>query len=208
VSDLRLRECIPGRSHIRWPCPGRYATLRRVSLVSVTGNSGVGKSTICELLKGLGYAAIDADWEGYHHWVDRASGQVIINPPDPVPRGWLDRFGWKINRAHVEALAAQAVGTTIFLCGSAENEDEVRDLFDVVICLLIDHETLRSRLATRTTNTFGAHPEELAAALRDNDTSESTYRQLGATIIDATLPVDVVAEAVLISAGVVPPRQR
>jgi hypothetical protein len=62
-------------------------------LVWVTGGSGVGKSTVCALLKGRAEVAVDADWEGYSHWVDRVSGQVVTNPPDPVPPGWLTRFG-------------------------------------------------------------------------------------------------------------------
>jgi hypothetical protein len=35
---------------------------------------------------------------------------------------------------------------TAFLCGSAENEEVVRDLFDHVICLVADNETIRDRL--------------------------------------------------------------
>ncbi|MFI5952361.1 AAA family ATPase [Cryptosporangium sp. NPDC051539] len=172
-----------------------------MTVVWVTGNSGVGKSTVCELLEQRGHEAIDADWEGYNRWVDRLTGEVVVDPPYPVPRGWLHRYGWKITRADVEALAARAAGRTVFLCGSVENENEVRDLFDVVICLVIDVDTLISRLADRTKNAFGAHPEELAAAVRANATDEAAYRDSGATIIDATRPLDAVAEAVLEAAG-------
>jgi dephospho-CoA kinase len=63
-----------------------------VTLVWVTGNSGAGKSTVCEFLKSSGQLAFDADWEGYSHWVDRAGGNVVADPPYPVPAGWLDRF--------------------------------------------------------------------------------------------------------------------
>lgn len=172
-----------------------------VPLVWVTGNAGVGKSTVCALLKSLGEQAVDADWEGYNHWVDRTSGQVVVDPPDPVPEGWLDRFGWKISRAAVEALAARAHDTIAFLCGSAENEEEVWDLFDLVVCMVVDGDTLRHRLLTRTTNSFGKHPEELAAALGCNDGTESTYRRLGATIIDGRMPLTEVADAILAAAG-------
>jgi dephospho-CoA kinase len=169
--------------------------------VWVTGNSGAGKSTVCALLKSLGEPAVDADWEGYNHWVDRTSGHVVVDPPDPVPAGWLDRFAWRINRAEVEALAARMRDRTAFLCGFVENEADVWDLFDLVVCVVIDEETLRDRLLTRTTNTFGKHPEELAAALKDNDGAESAYRRLGATIIDGRRPPAEVADAILVAAG-------
>jgi hypothetical protein len=173
-----------------------------VPLVWVTGNSGAGKSTACALLKSLGELAVDADWEGYNRWVDRTTGQVVVDPPYPVPEGWLERFAWKISRAEVEALAARMRGKTAFLCGSAENEIDVWDLFDLVVCLVVDNETVRDRLQTRTTNAFGKHPEELAAALRCNDGVESAYRRLGATIIDGRRPPTEVADAILAAAAV------
>jgi hypothetical protein len=46
--------------------------------------------------------------------------------------------------------------------------DMLWDLFDLVVCLVADDETLRRRLQARTTNAFGKHPEELAATLRWN----------------------------------------
>ncbi|GHF92790.1 hypothetical protein GCM10017567_04120 [Amycolatopsis bullii] len=64
-------------------------------LVWVTGNAGAGKSAVCALLKERGELAVDADEEGYHHWADRVSGEIVTDPPDPVPAGWLDRFGWR-----------------------------------------------------------------------------------------------------------------
>ena len=170
-------------------------------LVWVTGSSGVGKSTVCALLKSRGELAVDADWEGYCHWFERTSGQVVINPPDPVPAGWLERFGWKINRAEVEALSGRTHDKTVFLCGSVENEGVVRDLFDHMICLVADNETVRDRLETRTTNAFGKHPEELAAALGWNDDAEARYRRLGAKIIDGTRPPHEVVEAILCAAA-------
>lgn len=172
----------------------------------MTGSPGVGKSTVCALLKSRGEPAFDADWEGYNHWVDRTSGQVIVDPPYPVPAGWLDRFAWRISRAEVEALAARMHDKTAFLCGSVENAVDVWDLFDLVVCAVVDNETLRDRLLTRTTNTFGQHPEELAAALGHNDGVESTYRRLGATIIDGRLPPAEVADAILAAAGRLPQR--
>jgi hypothetical protein len=171
-----------------------------VPLVWVTGNSGVGKSTVCEFLKGQGELAVDADYEGYNHWADRGSGQAAADPPYPTPPGWLDSFAWRISRAKVAALKVRAQGKTAYLCGSAENEADVRDLFDLVICLVADSEAIRDRLLTRTTNAFGKNPEELAAALDVNEGLESAYRRLGATIIDGSRPLPEIAEAVLATA--------
>lgn len=168
-----------------------------MSLVWVTGNAGVGKSAVCDALKGRGLPAVDPDWEGYCHWVDRASREVVVDPPYPAPAGWLDRYGWEISRERVAGLASRMPRETVFLCGSAENEAEVWDLFDRVFCIVVDDETLRRRLLTRTTNAFGQNPEELAAALRHNRLAESRYRGLGATIIDGTPPPEEVADAIL-----------
>lgn len=86
---------------------------------------------------------------------------------------------------------------TALLCGSVENEAEVRDLFDLVVCLVADFETLRGR----TGNAFGQHPEELAAVREEDVGLEARYRRLGATIIDGRLPAAEVAETVLAAAG-------
>jgi dephospho-CoA kinase len=89
-------------------------------LVWVTGNSGTGKSAVCEMSRGRGCVAVDAD--------------------DGV---------------------------------------------------------LRHRLATRTTNTFGRHPEELAATLEWNPRLRAIHESYGATNIDASAPLSVVVDGVL-----------
>jgi broad-specificity NMP kinase len=171
-----------------------------VALVWVTGSPGAGKSSVCEVLKGRGQLAVDADWEGYSSWVDRVSGEVLENPPYPTPQGWLHRYAWRIDRAKVEALARRAQTGVAILFGAVENEVEVWDLFDDVICLVIDDETLLHRLATRRTNAFGKHPEEVRAALGWNRTAVAAYRRSEATIIDATRPLETVVTDVLVAA--------
>src|SRR5439155_16188338 len=113
----------------------------------------------------------------FNHWVDRSTGAVVENPPYPVPTGWLADFGWRISRERVVELATSARDDVAFLCGSVENEVEVWDLFDRVACLVIDDDTLRHRLATRTTNAFGKLPEQLAAAVAWNRDMETQYRR-------------------------------
>ncbi|AKJ15587.1 hypothetical protein ABB07_37650 [Streptomyces incarnatus] len=149
------------------------------------------------MLRARGHLAFDADEDGFCRWVDRGRGEVVMDPPYPVPGGWLDRYGWAIVRERVQTLAEESRFRIAFLCGSAENEADVRDLFDLVVCLVIDEDTLRHRLATRTTNAFGQHPEELAAALKWNPRMRAIHENRGATIIDASKPVTEVVDSVI-----------
>lgn len=92
----------------------------------------------CVRLSRLGETAVDVDWAGLCRWEERSSGVAVEDPPYPVPAGWLDRYGWKLVRDRPERLAASNPTRPIFLCGSAENEADVRDLFDRVVCLVVD----------------------------------------------------------------------
>lgn len=118
---------------------------RGVGLVWVTGISGSGKSSVCVALRSLGHRAVDSDREGFSYWVHRRTGEVIVDPPYPVPPGWLGNFAWKIDVVRVKVLAVAATSTETFLCGNAENEFDVWQYFDQVVCLVVDDETLRHR---------------------------------------------------------------
>jgi adenylate kinase family enzyme len=170
-----------------------------MAVVWVTGNSGVGKSTACDQLTARGYAAFDAD-HGYCFWVDRRTGRVISDPPEPTPDDWLVHFGWYASAAKVKTLTEQSRGKLVFLCGSVENKAAVENQVDLVICLVADDQTLIDRLASRTQNTFGRKPDELAAVLQWNPQLEGIYRSKGAVVIDATLPVGKVVDQILASA--------
>ena len=102
-----------GRSHSMETSPA--------SLVWVTGSPGVGKSTACTLPKARHELAVDADWEGYNHWVDRVTGHVVAEPPYPAPAGRLEHFAWRISRSGVEALVEQGQDRTTFRFGSVVN---------------------------------------------------------------------------------------
>jgi hypothetical protein len=167
-----------------------------VRLVWVTGISGAGKSTACQALKSIGIAAIDTDWDGFNHWIHRVTGEPVVDPPYPTPADWLDTHAWHIRPELVQTLRNNSPGVT-FLFAAVANESEVWDLFDRVGCFVVDDETVRHRLATRTSNAFGKHPADLDRILEWNREQESSYRRLGATIIDGTRPVDEVVDAVL-----------
>lgn len=175
--------------------------MMRVVLIWVTGVSGSGKSTICQALRDQGYCAVDADWDGYSHWVHRRTGELLVDPPSPRPPNWLGTYSWQIDPHKVVDLRNCVADRRAFLFGSVENEDEVWPLFDRVVCLVIDDATLRHRLTTRTTNPFGKHPDELQAALGWNQDAEARYRGFRARMIDATQPLEDVISELLTGAG-------
>jgi hypothetical protein len=67
-----------------------------------------------------------------------------------------------------------------------------------------DTDTVIERLKSRTSNTFGQHPEEIRAVIQQNKNLESTNRPRGATIIDAGQILSKVTDAVLTAAAATP----
>jgi shikimate kinase len=170
-----------------------------VPLVLVTGISGSGKSAVCGELQRRGYEAHDTDQDGNAVWVSQKTGDVTATPAasEGTPPEWLEEQEWRVAPFKVEALAKRADTLLVFLCGSTANEREVWHLFSRVIYLAIDNETLRRRLASRTTNAFGKAPNELQAILSWHEVGEDQYRRFGATIVDATSPLNQVVDNVL-----------
>ncbi len=99
-----------------------------------------------------------------------------------------------IVRPRVETLHDQ--DERVFLSGSVDNELDVWDLFTAVVCLVVDDATLRRRLAARPDH-YGKAPDELANILEWNRTCEANYRRFGASIVDASRPLNTVVEDVL-----------
>lgn len=167
--------------------------------IFVTGISGVGKSSVERELKRRGYEAYDSDEGGLTSWLDKETGKPGTFPSKLEDRThtWLAKHTWELSRKKTEEMAEKAKDKLIFLCGSPSNNLEVWDLFDKVICLVTDDETLKHRIATRTENEYGKAPDELEGILEWNKTHESRYRGYGAIIVDAKPPLSKVVDSVL-----------
>jgi hypothetical protein len=172
-----------------------------MSLYYVTGLSGTGKSSVLRELRALGYQARGVDEDGYADWVNRISGRTDRFPhgdPDLDFHAWYAAHYWvlSVRRISILSRAAARLGQPVFLCGSASGDDVVWQLFDKVIALVADEQTIRRRLASRS-NSFGQTAEELADVLFWHAGFEAAYRGFGATIIDATQPLPEVVAGVL-----------
>lgn len=177
-----------------------------MSLVYVTGLSGSGKSAVLRELGKQGYEAHGVDEGGYADWIDQETGAVVPfphNDPSLDAHGWYKKHRWVLSQERIGNLKKRAddESKTIFLLGTAEGEDKVWHFFDKVMTLLVDAATLRSRIESRQDNHFGKDPEEMAAILGWLESHERIYRGFGATIIDATKPLEQVVNEVVNAAS-------
>lgn len=168
-------------------------------LIYITGNSGAGKSSIRKELQRRGYEAHDTDNDGITAWINKVTNELVERPESESARTkeWYDQHEWKMSRQKVEEFAANAKDKLIFLCGSPSNADDMLDLYDKVVCLVVDKDTLKNRIASRTDHDFGKAPDELESILGWHDAFEGRYRDMGAVMIDATKPVEAVVDEIL-----------
>lgn len=168
-----------------------------MSAVQIAGISGAGKSTIAAVLARRGLACIDADDDPLLARMVDPAGSVVEDPPAP-DLGWLARHSWAWDPARLDELIRAAAPATLYVCGGADNQHEMADRFTQVFLLEIDEATMLARLdAPGRDNEWG----------RIGDTREYLRRKLpelqqrllasGAIPVDARLPADQVADAIL-----------
>jgi thymidylate kinase len=169
-------------------------------LIYITGISGSGKSAVCTELKHRSYTAYDTDHDGIAFFYHNDTGEPVterVAPEDRTPH-WRSKHTWKARREDVKKLAEEAKNKFVFLCGVTNNDAaELWDLFDYVFALTLDEEVLRHRIMNRTGGGFGKNPHEFSEVLRWQRTANEDYEKLGATLIDATKPINQVVESIL-----------
>ena len=142
--------------------------------VLLTGMSGTGKSSVIQALSARGFKAVDTD-DG---WCEPS--------PDGRQRWREDAIGRLLDTEDAEVL---------FVAGCEENQAQFHPRFDLIILLSAPVEALTKRLASRTTNSFGRAPGELARILDDLRAVEPLLRKAANHEIRTTMPLaDVVAE--------------
>jgi dephospho-CoA kinase len=159
--------------------------------VLLTGMSGTGKSTLIRELVARGYRAVDADEPGWSEYrpVSSASGG------SPGESDWV----WREDR--VQDLLSMEDADVLFISGCASNQVKFYAQFDHIVLLSAPVPLLLERLATRTTNSFGKHPDEVAQVLYYQRTVEPRLRMVAAIELDTSAPVDELLAAVLALAG-------
>jgi len=170
-----------------------------MSLVLITGTNGAGKSAVCRELKVRGFEAYGTDEDQLAGWYDKTTHLPVSMPPRDVwaKPEWSEHHDWHLDRSKLEALVERAQTKEIFICGCAANEAEVWDLFRKVLYLIIDEDTVRHRLSTRTDNDYGKELHELNAVLGWLQNARADYTRFGAEIIEASRPLAEVVDEIL-----------
>lgn len=168
-------------------------------LTLITGTSTSGKSTVAKELAKRGYEAFDTEHDGVSAWYNKDTNERVAEFGQVPERteAWFNQHEWRISIEWVTNTAKNAGDKQIFLCGGGANEVDVRVLCKNVIWLKTNEETIRKRVRNPRDHSYGTKPHELAAAIQDNLIKEQEYCAFGATIIDATRPIDEVVEAVI-----------
>jgi uridine kinase len=146
--------------------------------VLITGMSGTGKSALLGELAARGYRTVDTDYGDYYETVD---GEQL----------------WREDRISALLASVDPAGGVLFVQGTTRNQGQFYRCFDRVVLLSAPAEVLVERLMTRTTNSYGKDPAEVAETLEYLETVEPLLRR-GATLeVVTTVPVTRVADIVL-----------
>jgi shikimate kinase len=168
-------------------------------LVLITGTSTSGKSSIAKELDKRGYEAYDTEHDGISAWYNKKTGKKAAEfgeMPERSPE-WLSDHEWLMSLDWVSKMTRKAKSKTIFLCGGAANEAEVRNMCQTVIWLKTNEATIRKRVSAARDHDYGTKPHELAQAIKDNDYGNVAYPAMGATIIEATQSLDKIVDDIL-----------
>lgn len=167
-----------------------------MTVILVTGVPGSGKSSVAEELCRLGYTAVDADED------EKLSGWENIESdvrPSETLFDWFQGHRWAWNASRIEQLADLNRGRTIFICGSANNLDDLLGRFSQVLALEIDVETLAQRLdQIDQANGFSSGDGDTRDQIRSwLPHQQQHFRELGAVMIDGKRPIDEVVHSIL-----------
>lgn len=119
-------------------------------------------------------------WAGPYN---NATNQRVTYPDWPPKPEWFESHSYRLMPEAIQALHDQAKDKTIFLCGTASNE--------------IDESTLKERIAKRTDNDYGQTVHELELIMEKYHADRQKRDRPGVIIIDATLPIYDVVQAIL-----------
>jgi dephospho-CoA kinase len=157
-----------------------------VTIVFITGMSGVGKSSVLTELSRRGHAVVDTDYGGFCD-------------EETLPDGRVEQR-WREDR--IEALLDAHHEGALFVSGSVPNQGQFYPRFDAVVLLSAPLDVLLERVRSRTANPYGTSEAEQALIAQDVHTIEPLLRAGATNEIDTRRPLSEVADELELIASV------
>lgn len=152
--------------------------------------SGTGKSTLIRALAARGYKAVDTDTDEWSEWVSDTE-----YPAGGVGAAAEHDWVWREDR--IQQLLARDDAPVLFVSGCKSNQGRFYAQFDHIVLLSAPTPVLLARLATRTTNSYGKHPDELKRVLEYVQTVEPLLRRTASLEVDTSAPLEQVLATIL-----------
>lgn len=169
-----------------------------MSAVQIAGCSGAGKSAVAAALARLGLVAIDSDDDPFLARFVDPTGAVVAEAPAAPDLNWLARHSWAWDPVRLDELIRAAAPATLYVCGGADNQQEVAGRFAQVFLLEIDEPTMLARLDGRRDYHDWGHIGDTREYLRHKlPALQDRLRASGAIPIDARQPLGQVVAAIL-----------
>lgn len=173
-----------------------------MSLTFITGAPTAGKTAVAEQLSARGLEVHETDDPGHTGiagWHRRDSGAYVAgyNELDISDPETLTTHVWRLTEGTVDRFRAQAHDRKIYLCGVLREPEELVAVADHVIFLATDEETIRYRFTLPRDVEWGSQPWQIETTIERNTELEEQFRGFGATIINATRPLDAVVDDIL-----------
>lgn len=175
-----------------------------MSLFWITGSAGTGKSTVCSALKEKGYIAYDVDNDGLARWTNLENG--FVHPKSSVKKEhrtaeFIKTHGWFVPKSTIEAINKESDGKLGFICGALDNYEESKDLFNGIIALYVDEDTIKDRFSSRSSREWGTQAHEVKQTIDRHQTIYDTWKSMGAIIVNSSLPMDEEIDQILQAAS-------
>lgn len=171
-------------------------------LLYVTGAAGSGKTAVTDELRRVGIDAYDEDGPGMGSAHNKRSGlPVSVPPPEQRSEQWFAEHEFRLVDGVLERLQRRGGDGLVVLCGNVFPPAKAVALFDQVLHLDVDEDTLRRRIETRVGNDYGQTPSEMQQILERRRALLIACREAGVVDVDATRPLAEVVERIVSAAN-------
>lgn len=147
---------------------GFLYTVSMQNVILITGIAASGKTTVCQELRRRGYKAVDIERiDGMFSKIVRATGKPYVGP-NKNSLEVVKKTDWICHKERLVTFIKQQRDVT-FCGGVAANLEDLIPLFQTIILLTAERDTIKKRLHERTGTGFGKDPEVRDAILDEID---------------------------------------